>query len=150
MNLSSIEKSFTQIAENIDYSWKKPSTYLVMVPALAIAIQKIQLAKVLPLIEDFQKQPREADEKSRKFVKICAWHWAGALTQLGVCLLVIKTVHPFFLYYFLGLLAVAQLGYTLMSSLSNRVTLIEFHANGTIKSFDRPMTLSPSAFIASL
>ena len=38
------------IEDNIDYSWTKPQTYLVLVPVISLIIQRIKFSKALPLI----------------------------------------------------------------------------------------------------
>lgn len=84
MNFSGIKQSLA----NIDYSLNKAQTYLVLVPGLSLVIRKIQLANVLPLInnvlpnqmQNFALAP--ADTSSRKFARICGSHLLGSTIQL--------------------------------------------------------------------
>ena len=137
MSFSIIKQSL----ERIDYAWFKPQTYLVLVPGLSLIIQKVQLANTLPLITDVnQSNVVQADAKSRQFVNICKWHWAGSMIQIAVSIIAIQAfATPLFLL--LAILATCELAYTLINSLRNRVTLYEFHPNGKIK---RAVRIMPS------
>lgn len=135
MNLSSIG----QYLQNIDYSWTKPKTYLVIVPGISLIIQKIQLANILPLISEIlEKHPTmqqssiQVDGVSRKFANICKWHLRGSMIQIMVCLIAMKIfAAPMFLS--LGILAGYEMVDTLIKSLRNTVIFYEFYPNGNVK-----------------
>lgn len=119
--------NITQFLGNIDYDWKKPQTYLVMVPALSFLIEKIQLAKVLPL-------PADNDQKNRQFAKICAWHLRGSLVQLTACIVAKQVFHvssPILSAIYL--VSSAEALYTALKALTNRCTINEYYPNGKIK-----------------
>ena len=131
--------SFSEVKQklaNIDYSWTKPKTYVVFVPGLSLIIQKIQFAKVLPLIvldsmKDSEKA-RAADFKSRKFATICKWHLLGSITQSIACIIVVN-VFALPLFSLLGLIPSYELVNTLSKTLLNKATICEFYDNGSVK-----------------
>ena len=144
MNLSNIR---TQL-ENISYEWKKPQTYLVLVPGLSLIIQKIQLSSTLPLINKFTQQKandtlplihkvtqQNADEEnsnSRKFANICKWHLRGSMIQIVVSIIAIKVLaSPIFAL--ITLLAAYEMADTLIKSLKHHVTYYKFYPNGNLQ-----------------
>lgn len=87
MSLDSVKKFIA----NIDYKWSKPETYLVFVPLVSLVIQKVQMANVLPLLQEGQPLA-QMDTQSRKFVAFCKGHLIGSIMQGIVIAGLITTV----------------------------------------------------------
>src|SRR5438128_663791 len=85
--------------ENMDYNWNSPSTYLTMVPGVAIIVQKIQFAKLLPFDTNLNNpNHRSENEKAKKFLKVCKWNLRGSMFQtLGVVFATNLLAKPIFL-----------------------------------------------------
>lgn len=128
--------NITQSLKNIDYDWTKPQTYFVFIPGLSLLVQKIQLASVLPLINDVitPENAVQLNAESRKFANICKWHLRGSMTQLLIAAIASKVLlaAPFFSLFFLSLTIYEMLD-TLITSLRNRINLVEFYPNGNIQ-----------------
>jgi hypothetical protein len=138
MNLSNIKQDLA----SIDYSWKKPQTYLVFVPGLSIVIQKIQFANVLPLIQDMTSENLpEAAAKAERFLDICTWHGRGSLVQLTASILAVNFLSSS-IFLLIALLPLYELANTFFKAFTNPVTLFEFHQNGTVKSMTKQTALS--------
>lgn len=77
---------------DIDYGWQKPEIYMVFVPGLSLVIQKMQMAKVLPLTPNKERNSSDvaANDKAKKFIDICKWHLRGSITQVLVCTVAVK------------------------------------------------------------
>lgn len=123
-----------QNLENIDYDRKNPKTYLVFVPGLSLVIQKIQMAKVLPLPE-FQAN-NKCEFKHNKFFDICKWHLRGSAVQCAALSIAIKTLAlPIFSY--ITLVSLFELGDTAIKALKNDATFTELQPNGSKKQIHR-------------
>jgi hypothetical protein len=138
-----------QNLKNIDYAWDNPQTYLVFVPGLSLAIQKIQIATVLPLktenlFKSLQKHwkpeckenltllMQENNERSKKFAAICKWHLTGSLVQMLVSAVAVKFFAAPLLSIFL-MISAYELGDTFVKALTNQMTIIETYSDGSIK-----------------
>lgn len=132
INLAAIN----QAIQNIDYSWAKPETYVVLIPGLSLIVQKIQLATTLPLNNNPSiNTVRQADAQARKFTNICKWHLRGSMTQLVAAMIAIKFISkPVFLL--LSLVATYELLDTLWKSLDNKPIHFEFYPDGKLKSWE--------------
>ncbi len=101
-----------QSINNIDYAWNKPQSYLALIPGISLLIQKIQLAKILPLINNMH--PPKIDDSSqekgiskdegivRKYSNLSKWHVRGSLISLIASIALIN-IYPLVTFIGAGL-----------------------------------------------
>lgn len=81
MNFSSIRQSI----EAIDYSWTNPQTCMVLIPGLSLLIQKVQMAKAIPMLHNAMQSGHGKVPAVNKFLNICIWHLKGSAVQAAIC-----------------------------------------------------------------
>jgi len=136
MSLSAIRQSL----ESIDYSWNRPSTYLVFVPVLSLAIEILQFQKMEPLPSSTDplsgQNIHEANTKTRQFMNICKWHLMGSMTQVAVLAVAIVLVEnrrfslcaPVLATY---CLSITELGVTILMRVTQSIGFYGLSQNGT-------------------
>lgn len=121
--------TFRQRLENIDYSPRSLSTYLVFVPGLSHLIQKVQLAKTLPLPPININFDPVQHEKSTRLANICKWSLRGSMTQSLICTIAFA-IFQSPIFALLGLLALFEMFDTMGIAFKNTVTEYQFDEEG--------------------
>lgn len=128
MNLSSIRQSI----ESINYSWTNPLTSLVLIPGVSLLINRVQLAKVVPMLMTAKHSIQEEAAASNKFLNICKWHFRGSAIQTVVCFVAFK-IFANQLLLLLSVFALMEFAGTAATALKHRITLVELDAQGNVK-----------------
>ena len=117
------------IEKNIDYSWTKPQTYLVLVPVISLIIQKVKFAKEFNLINSDNN--KEKSIVSKDFANICKWHLRGSMMQMIVAIvaLVFSAVNPIFAL--IAIISAYEALSTVYNGFGNQVTLHTVHPDGS-------------------
>ena len=110
----------------MDYSWKKPASYLVLVPGMPLILQSIQFNKVLPLTKfDIQSDTGRYQRNQDKFLKICKWNGRGSMISTFVCVVAVKAL-ALPIFALLALLSVASFAYTTIKMIKTPISTSKY------------------------
>ena len=109
--------------ENADYKWNNLSTYAVFVPGLSYKLKTIEFQRFNHIIYELQAPDWQKERaKTVRVINISRWFLLGSLGQISLAYLALA-LYPSIIFRLFGLIAVADLFYTLFKCFTINITL---------------------------